>query len=87
MTIHRQEDFARDHWTLIRITSERARWPRQVVRAVYKMLKVNGYDGPEPEFNELWVGLSNECAPSPRIAELRWGVPAHSATLQVGLLP
>jgi hypothetical protein len=41
--IDRQEDFARDHWMLIRVTSERARWPRQVV---YKALKVNGYDGP-----------------------------------------
>jgi hypothetical protein len=25
--IDRHEDFARDHWTLIRVTSERARWP------------------------------------------------------------
>jgi hypothetical protein len=46
--IDRQEDFARDHWMLIRVTSERARWPGQMVRAVYKALKVNGYDGPEP---------------------------------------
>jgi very-short-patch-repair endonuclease len=37
--IDRQEDFARDHWMLIRVTSERARWPRQVVRAVYKALR------------------------------------------------
>jgi hypothetical protein len=29
--IDRYEDFARDKWTLIRITSERARWPRQLV--------------------------------------------------------
>jgi hypothetical protein len=28
--IDRHEDFARDNWTLIRVTSERARWPRQV---------------------------------------------------------
>jgi hypothetical protein len=42
---------------LIRVTSGRARWPRQVVRAVYKALKVNGYDGPEPQFNELWMSL------------------------------
>jgi very-short-patch-repair endonuclease len=55
--LDRQEDFARDHWMLIRVTSERARWPRQVVRAVYKALKVNGYDGPEPQFNELWMSL------------------------------
>jgi hypothetical protein len=55
--IDRQEDFARDKWALIRVTSERARWPRQLVRAVHKALKANGYDGPPPEFGELWIGL------------------------------
>ena len=55
--IDRHEDFARDHWTLIRITSERARWPRQVVRAVHKALRTNGYEGPAPRFDELWVSL------------------------------
>jgi len=55
--IDRHEDFARHHWTLIRVTSERARWPRQLVRAVYQALRANGYDGPLPEFNELWVSL------------------------------
>jgi very-short-patch-repair endonuclease len=40
--IDRHEDFARDHWTLIRVTSERARWPRQLVRGVYEALRVNG---------------------------------------------
>jgi hypothetical protein len=55
--IDRHEDFARDHWTLIRVTSERARWPRQVVRGVYKALRANGYDGPAPEFSELWISL------------------------------
>ena len=47
---------------LIRVTSERARWPRQIVRAVYKALKVNGYDGPEPQYNELWMSLFDWCA-------------------------
>jgi hypothetical protein len=55
--IDRQEDFARDQWTLIRVTSERARWPRQVVHAVYQALRANGYDGPAPEFGELRVSL------------------------------
>ena len=55
--IDRQEDFARDQWTLIRVTSERARWPRQMVRAVYQALRANGYDGPAPGFGELWVSL------------------------------
>jgi very-short-patch-repair endonuclease len=55
--IDRHEDFAGDNWTLIRVTSERARWPRQVVRSVYKALRANGYDGPAPEFGELWISL------------------------------
>jgi hypothetical protein len=55
--IDRQEDFARDNWMLIRVTSEQARWPRQVVRAVDQALRANGYDGPAPEFSELWVSL------------------------------
>jgi hypothetical protein len=55
--IDRHEDFARGRWTLIRVTSERARWPRQVVRGVYKALRANGYDGPTPEFGELWISL------------------------------
>ena len=55
--IDRHEDFARDQWTLIRVTSERARWPRQLVRTVDRALRVNGYDGPEPHFGELWVSL------------------------------
>jgi hypothetical protein len=55
--IDRQEFFTRDHWTLMRITSERARWARQLVRAVYQALKANGYDGPPPVFDELWASL------------------------------
>jgi very-short-patch-repair endonuclease len=55
--IDRQEDFARDQWTLIRITSERARWPRRLVHTVYQALRANGYNGPLPEFSELWVSL------------------------------
>ena len=55
--IDRQEFFARERWTLMRITSERARWPRQLVRAVYQALKANGYDGPPPVFDELWASL------------------------------
>jgi very-short-patch-repair endonuclease len=60
--IDRQEDFARDHWTLIRVTSERARWPRQVVRGVYKALRANGYSGPAPHFNQRWISLFESSA-------------------------
>jgi very-short-patch-repair endonuclease len=55
--IDRQEDFASDNWTLIRVTSERARWPRQLVRAVYRALTKNGYNGPPPDFDKLWISL------------------------------
>jgi hypothetical protein len=79
--IDRQEDFARDHWMLIRVTSERARWPRQIVRAVYEALKVNGYDGPEPQYNELWMSLFDWCASTVHCGELARDVAAHAATL------
>jgi hypothetical protein len=49
--IDRHEDFARDHWTLIRVTSERLRWPRQVVRTVHAALISAGYRGPEANFD------------------------------------
>jgi hypothetical protein len=55
---------------LIRVTSERARWPGQIVRAVYKALKVNGYDGPEPQYNELWMSLFDWCASTAHCGEL-----------------
>ncbi len=55
--IDRHEDFARDHWTLIRVTSERLRWPRQVVRTVFAALRSAGYRGPEPNFDQAWSDL------------------------------
>jgi hypothetical protein len=55
--IDRHEDFARGNWTLIRVTSMRARWPRQLVGVVYKALRANGYAGPEPEFGPVWMSL------------------------------
>jgi hypothetical protein len=55
--IDRHEDFARDHWTLIRVTSERLRWPRQVVRTVFAALRSAGYRGREPNFDQAWSDL------------------------------
>ena len=55
--IDRHEDFARDKWTLIRVTSERTRWPRPLVRTIYQVLVTNGYNGPPPEFDQLWRSL------------------------------
>ena len=64
--IDRQEDFARDRWTLIRVTSERLRWPRQVVRSVFDALRTAGYEGPEPTFDEAWSNLFERPDRSPR---------------------
>jgi hypothetical protein len=55
--IDRHEDFVRGHWTLIRVTSERLRWPRQVVRSVFEALRSAGYEGPEPTFDQAWSNL------------------------------
>jgi hypothetical protein len=30
---------------------------RQLVNTVYQALRANGYEGPAPEFGELWVSL------------------------------
>jgi hypothetical protein len=57
--IVRHEDFARDRWTLIRVTSERARRPRQVVRGVYQALKANGYTGPAPRLTNAGPAFSS----------------------------
>jgi hypothetical protein len=55
--IDRHEDFVRDRWTLIRVTSERLRWPRQVVRSVFDALRSAGYEGPGPTFDQAWSNL------------------------------
>ena len=41
-----------------------------MVRAVYKALKVNGYDGPEPQYNELWMSLFDWCASTAHCGDL-----------------
>ena len=35
-----------------------------------KALKVNGYDGPEPQYNELWMSLFDWCASTAHCGEL-----------------
>jgi hypothetical protein len=90
--IDRQELFTRAHWTLIRVTSERARWPRQLVRAVYQALEANGYTGPPPEFSQLWLSLFG-CAcsnlPPSRVGMGSWctldGLLASSSALHADL--
>jgi hypothetical protein len=33
-----------------------------VVRSVYTALRANGYEGPAPEFGELWISLFESSA-------------------------
>ena len=54
--IDRHEDFARDHWTLIRVTSERLRWPRQVVRTALLHRDPQAI-GVRTHFDQAWSDL------------------------------
>ena len=41
----------------LQVTKERLRKPRQAIRQIYQALVEAGYEGPEPEFGELWATL------------------------------
>lgn len=55
--IDRYDDFQSANFTVVRITADRARYPRLVVRRVYEALLAGGYRGPEPTFDQRWMGL------------------------------
>jgi hypothetical protein len=55
--IDRYDDFVGASFTVIRITAERARYPRLVARRVYEALCAGGYRGPEPAFDQRWMAL------------------------------
>lgn len=55
--IARQEAFADEGWSIIRITAARIRRPREVVDRVLQALRAAGYDGPDPTFGAEWVAL------------------------------
>jgi hypothetical protein len=55
--IDRYDDFMNARFVVIRITAERARYPRLVVRRVYEAIRNGGYRGPEPVFDQRWMGL------------------------------
>ena len=55
--IGRYDDFTSMRFVVVRITAERARYPRLVVRRVYEALCDGGYRGPEPVFDQRWMGL------------------------------
>ena len=55
--IDRYDDFTQMGFVIIRITAERARYPRLVVRLVDEALRAGGYRGPEPAFDQRWMRL------------------------------
>jgi hypothetical protein len=55
--IDRYDDFTSANFTVIRITADRARYPRLVVRRIYEALRAGGYRGPEPVFDQRWMAL------------------------------
>ena len=55
--IDRYDDFSGANLTVVRITAERARYPRLVVRRIHEALCAGGYRGPEPTFDQRWMGL------------------------------
>ncbi len=55
--IDRYDDYQGANLTAVRITAERACYPRLVVRRVYEALRTGGYRGPEPTFDGRWMAL------------------------------
>ncbi|UUZ58009.1 hypothetical protein [Nocardioides sp. B-3] len=49
--------FRRIQAAYLQITKERLRRPRVAIRLVFRALAEAGYEGPEPEFGELWGSL------------------------------
>jgi hypothetical protein len=55
--IDRYDDLAAAGWRVYRVTAERMREPREVVRRVHAMLVAAGYRGPRPRFDGRWSQL------------------------------
>lgn len=55
--IARHEAAAAAGWHTIRVTNERLRRPRRLVREVYERLVARGYRGATPEFTAEWCSL------------------------------
>ena len=55
--IDRFEDFTGAGFVIIRVTAEQARYPRLVVRRVHAAIQARGYGGPDPRFDQRWMGL------------------------------
>ena len=55
--IGRYEEFTAEGYAVIRVSSERMRYPRLLVSGVYAALEERGYDGSPPDFNAEWCAL------------------------------
>lgn len=55
--IDRYAALRRSPWSYVQVTKEKLRQPRSVVGEVHRALRDHGYDGPPPEFGELWRQL------------------------------
>ena len=55
--IRRHEGATLEGWLVLRVTKDRIRRPRTLVRSVYQRLVERGYRGPEPDFSDEWRAL------------------------------
>jgi Protein of unknown function (DUF559) len=55
--IDRYDDFTAAGFVVVRVTADRARYPRLVVRRIYEAIRASGYRGPEPVFDQRWMAL------------------------------
>ncbi len=69
----------------LQVTKERLRRPRRAIRHIYRALVTAGYEGPEPEFGELWATLFRPLADVVRATTPRRAVSQrHSAGVEGG---
>jgi len=68
----------------LQVTKERMRRPRLAIRQIYRALVAAGYDGPEPEFGELWTTLFRRLGDVVRPAPPRAVRQPHSAGQECG---
>jgi hypothetical protein len=55
--LDRHDAFDASAWRTVRVTAQRLRKPREVVRGVHAKLVAQGYRGPAPVFGPEWVAL------------------------------
>jgi len=66
--LDRHDAFAASQWQVLRVTKQRLRQPRTVVRRVHERLVAGGYRGPAPRFDDTWVRLFERTSAARRAA-------------------